>query len=278
MGCDSITLFCLLLAQNFNPRTHVGCDGGQTPQTPSRGNFNPRTHVGCDIPSTQVSERDTVFQSTHPRGVRQLARLTSIVTKNFNPRTHVGCDGCWRRRRPPTRYFNPRTHVGCDLGHQPDYIAAVGISIHAPTWGATSRAMSKAIQLADFNPRTHVGCDLSVLCGMVAINHFNPRTHVGCDSSASVGETSVSHFNPRTHVGCDGSAGASLSLIFYFNPRTHVGCDLPADIAAFVFPYISIHAPTWGATRMYSSASSTVLFQSTHPRGVRLLSHQMVGF
>ena len=137
VGCDSITLFCLLLAQNFNPRTHVGCDGGQTPQTPSRGNFNPRTHVGCDIPSTQVSERDTVFQSTHPRGVRQLARLTSIVTKNFNPRTHVGCDGCWRRRRPPTRYFNPRTHVGCDLGHQPDYIAAVGISIHAPTWGAT---------------------------------------------------------------------------------------------------------------------------------------------
>ena len=34
-------------------------------------------------------------------------------------------------------------------------------------------------------------------------------------------------------------------------------------------PYISIHAPTWGATFfIYTFASSTV-FQSTHPRGVR---------
>ena len=54
----------------------------------------------------------------------------------FNPRTHVGCDIYTYFVVNSLRNFNPRTHVGCDrcggvlcLG--------VGISIHAPTWGAT---------------------------------------------------------------------------------------------------------------------------------------------
>ena len=33
------------------------------------------------------------------------------------------------------------------------------ISIHAPTWGATSRLIRHNISLPNFNPRTHVGCD-----------------------------------------------------------------------------------------------------------------------
>lgn len=41
---------------------------------------------------------------------------------------------------------------------------------------------------------------------------------------------------------------------------------------------ISIHAPTWGATNDLCSLLTSARFQSTHPRGVRLLSHQMVGF
>ena len=37
-----------------------------------------------------------------------------------------------------------------------------------------------------------------------------------------------------------------------------------------VLGYISIHAPTWGATRCGASSTKCSLFQSTHPRGVRL--------
>ena len=33
---------------------------------------------------------------------------------------------------------------------------------------------------------------------------------------------------------------------------------------------ISIHAPQWGATRFKRSANDLILFQSTHPSGVRL--------
>ena len=34
----------------------------------------------------------------------------------------------------------------------------MNISIHAPTWGATSNYLC-IVNDKDFNPRTHVGCD-----------------------------------------------------------------------------------------------------------------------
>ena len=84
----------LRLVGNFNPRTHVGCDRASRRPSPGSSYFNPRTHVGCDL---DVDECDAVrlvyfnprthvgcdsacacsrlamslFQSTHPRGVRQ---------------------------------------------------------------------------------------------------------------------------------------------------------------------------------------------------------------
>ena len=70
----------------------------------------------------------------------------------------------------------------------------------------------------------------------------------------SIGGTK--NFNPRTHVGCDIFVGVNVYLYCDFNPRTHVGCDAN---------------PAFGK-------GSDLTFQSTRPRGVRLLSHQMVGF
>ena len=35
-----------------------------------RNNFNPRTHVGCDDVLKMLSDLQRIFQSTHPRGVR----------------------------------------------------------------------------------------------------------------------------------------------------------------------------------------------------------------
>ena len=55
---------------DFNPRTHVGCDGGGKAAVCRRGYFNPRTHVGCD---TGAPRRGGCIPY-------------------FNPRTHVGCD------------------------------------------------------------------------------------------------------------------------------------------------------------------------------------------
>ena len=55
-----------------------------------------------------------------------------------------------------------------------------------------------------------------------------------------------------------------------FNPRTRVGCDRPKRCQSYgIFP-VSIHAPAWGATSCNVGNVSSIEFQSTHPRGVRL--------
>ena len=149
------------------PQRHVsihaptwGATGCYRFAQPGKSGFNPRTHVGCDHQSHVLTYYLGVFQSTHPRGVRQKPGRLDIITYD--------------------------------------------VSIHAPTWGAT---IAKG---------RHV--------------------RKGC-------------FNPRTHVGCDGASG-------------HLGDT----------KYVSIHAPTWGATSAITCPKLSSLFQSTHPRGVRLYS------
>ena len=65
-----------------------------------------------------------------------IRRRHSLSYLNFNPRTHVGCDIFDTSKTSGKIDFNPRTHVGCDEKIH-DLIMAYGISIHAPTWGAT---------------------------------------------------------------------------------------------------------------------------------------------
>ena len=60
------------------------------------------------------------FQSTHPRGVRLHYTQIHKHGKGFNPRTHVGCDIANNRAADKRQ-----------------------VSIHAPTWGATSLTVVK---------------------------------------------------------------------------------------------------------------------------------------
>ena len=198
--------------------------------------------------TTSVLILNLRFQSTHPRGVRLDSEFCATSPIYFNPRTHVGCD----RKREDLRKW---------------YI----ISIHAPTWGATSLPSRPRTCLTNFNPRTHVGCDSSSIISDFSKHYFNPRTHVGCDfgdvpeslrklifqsthprgvrpSHGSVALHTY-YFNPRTHVGCDALQERIQQDFIDFNPRTHVGCDGNLKVMTFAI----------------------ITFQSTHPRGVRLL-------
>ena len=144
-------------------------------------NFNPRTHVGCDGHEAQGHQPDG-FQSTHPRGVRPMMIGIVIVEYNFNPRTHVGCDYMVRKIVYRLRLFqstHPRgvrhsrehrlvemtrfqsTHPrGVRLRQTRSSGEYMVISIHAPTWGATRTVVFGINSSVNFNPRTHVGCDL----------------------------------------------------------------------------------------------------------------------
>ena len=158
----------------------MGCDLFVSPTGFYKKSFNPRTHVGCDREWLFDFAIPEVFQSTHPRGVRQISVNTINQRGRFNPRTHVGCDidvivtviqcgfqsthprGVRRVSPFPGMFvpvcFNPRTHVGCDMRVDSDR-NMMWVSIHAPTWGATHKAKQKLLKVRSFNPRTHVGCD-----------------------------------------------------------------------------------------------------------------------
>ena len=128
-------------------------------------------------------------------------------------------------------------------------------------------------------------------------HRFNPRTRVGCDDQRHPERCPVDGFNPRTRVGCDCPCQPFSAAGKSFNPRTRVGCDVgqqPVATVALVSIHapawgatgvnlrtckhhekVSIHAPAWGATHAINTGLSfLVLFQSTHPRGVRQARHR----
>ena len=80
----------------------------------------------------------SIFQSTHPQGVRPAALIPVPDLFTFQS-THPQGVRPQRHRR---------------------YHADMGISIHAPTRGATSTQVSPSPARQNFNPLTHKGCDL----------------------------------------------------------------------------------------------------------------------
>ena len=63
---------------------------------------------------------------------------TTEQPESFNPRIRVGCDPFAARHLPCLSCFNPRTRVGCDFAGSPFCRHTLGVSIHAPAWGATT--------------------------------------------------------------------------------------------------------------------------------------------
>ncbi len=105
--------------------------------------FNPRTRRGCDLTQSAGAVTVTVFQSTHPQGVRLpilvgifFAHLVSIhapaggatsavnylpsLLPSFNPRTRRGCDATGYQGVRWASCFNPRTRRGCDEDRERD--------------------------------------------------------------------------------------------------------------------------------------------------------------
>ena len=136
------------------------------------------------------------------------------------------------------------------------YQAGHRISIHAPTRGAT---IKRAISMPNlkFQSTLPRGERLYVWVAGHTIAYFNPRSHEGSDYIRRAGN----------HIRCN------------FNPRSHEGSDGCSDIADQV-DYISIHAPTRGATALIAIGVALYKFQSTLPRGERhfvlLITHTFI--
>ena len=165
---------------NFNPRTREGCDWiiiikhkrlQISIHAPARGATDLILLCGCFISG---------FQSTHPRGVRQIKTHRYAYIQYFNPRTREGCDKSGHTYVQPDSDFNPRTREGCDptqlVGMSPTNV----ISIHAPARGATCSV--QFFQTHQSFQSTHPrGVRLYFKSCLICTNDFNPRTREGCD-------------------------------------------------------------------------------------------------
>ena len=124
--------------------------------------FNPRTHTGCDLGNTHKRFGYCVSIHAPTRGATKPKTFRYFVPRGFNPRTHTGCDIIYVQGHDLHVCFNPRTHTGCDLRisrHRPSTVLSFQsthphgvrryvirrilrravVSIHAPTRGATHR-------------------------------------------------------------------------------------------------------------------------------------------
>ena len=127
----------LARTRGFNPRSHMGSDQAGLSLSDLHSSFQSTLPHGERRRAITSHTQSGVFQSTLPHGERRPNEFHKIAMESFNPRSHMGSD----RTKPTTRTtkncFNPRSHMGSDqfLG---DLNPSVPVSIHAPTWGATS--------------------------------------------------------------------------------------------------------------------------------------------
>ena len=164
------------------------------------------------------------FQSTRPRGARRISINSTPTVRKFQstrPRGARLWTSCWvvspdtfqstrprgARRQEATSSFRPyrfqstrprgaRRHALPLHPHQ-------YVSIHAPTWGATS-SQDKKLDTHLFQSTRPRGarrrCPGRSRC---AAGSFNPRAHVGRDTPTIISSTHNNSFNPRAHVGRD---------------------------------------------------------------------------
>ena len=176
-------------------------------------------------------------------------RLFATTLWDFNPRTHVGCDDDGQNINGRAQEFQSTHPRGVRRPALRRQGGKGEISIHAPTWGATSGVSAIGNNIRIFQSthprgvRRSRGCgdtrrsDISIhaptwgatrlVKGGLQSFKFQSTHPRGvrrrrCPSVSITG----SDFNPRTHVGCDFIRSIQEWWASNFNPRTHVGCDL----------------------------------------------------
>ena len=156
--------------------------------------------------------------------------------------------------------------MGCDLRGLPAR-RVFSVSIHAPPWGATLEGFAK-VNPSQFQS-THPRGVRQDLWEKNAERYKFQSTHPrGVRLNEEISLHTVMCFNPRTPVGCDLTKTISFELTFVSIHAPPWGAT-ESFVFVLVHITVSIHAPPWGATSMSFGKSSTSLFQSTHPRGVR---------
>ena len=146
------------------------------------------------------------------------------------------------------------------------------ISIHAPQWGATQWSFDRRLDVLfqSTHPSGVRRTEQNHLARLLPISIHAPQwgaTLISRAPSCRADRFQSTHPSGVRLLQCSYSWRPR-----YFNPRTPVGCDPDQHAHDAIAQVISIHAPQWGATVISSRVTVSILFQSTHPSGVRLMT------
>ena len=254
---------------SFNPRARMGRD---LQAHRHRASAAVSTHAPAWGATVYNKTRPTLngFQPTRPHGARRLNFAKDKDEIRFNPRARMGRDHLDPQRKGEYGSFNPRARMGRDdiMQHlitdetvfQPtrphgarhvlhcDDGKDMGVSTHAPAWGATFMRYAVSLILSRFQPTRPHGARL----------HFRKMV--------------VSCCNVSTHAPAWGATlclSKSNHFIYWFQPTRPHGARLHRLPAAWPRA-VSTHAPAWGATILVGeNTTKGRVFQPTRPHGAR---------
>ncbi len=254
---------------SFNPRPRAGGDQSSgrgagarvvSIHAPARGRlaeglhplpfhrFNPRPRAGGDPISGAGLISLEQFQSTPPRGGRQVAFLVGAqLIGGFNPRPRAGGDPSLPWSTLARLCFNPRPRAGGDVARD--------------LFGR---------RRAGFNPRPRAGGDKRSVVLLRAFCDVSIHAPARGATSGGLCHNRARSFQSTPPRGGDRDWNAALNILASFNPRPRAGGDGPVVPHGKRRQEVSIHAPARGATR--SEPRNCLLFakfQSTPPRGGR---------
>ncbi len=163
----------------------------------------------------------------------------------FNPRPHEGSDSfsvalisrrCLFQSTPPRGERPHRAHN----------LRRVDVSIHAPTRGATSMAASW-LMLSIVSIHAPTRGATSVIRGYSLLKCFNPRPHEGSDRAWLVLQREM-EFQSTPPRGERLAIFCQIIKLFYVSIHAPTRGATGIPLIVFGWMVVSIHAPTRGAT------------------------------
>ena len=122
------------------------------------------------------------------------------------------------------------------------------VSIHAPTWGATAVAFGYEPGDGRFQSTHPHGVRLVLKIAVGRQEVFQSTHPHGVRRPTSFCPPHRLCFNPRTHMGCDGLRFMPTAFPLMFQSTHPHGVRPALERDKHSSWYVSIHAPTWGAT------------------------------
>jgi len=183
--------------------------------------------VGRDYQGLLYLLQGQQFQSTRPRGARPEKDIYIQIYKRFNPRARVGRDHTKIGAEFVNFGFNPRARVGRDAAHIKGYYQ-VGVSIHAPAWGATPHIPSRRRKQ---DVSIHAPAWGATYTALLAVIDAQVSIHAPAWGATSSGVKMGTGLPVSIHAPAWGATRRPIVPVtaeIRFNPRARVGRDIGA--------------------------------------------------